>query len=36
LFLVRRRVAVGLLSAVLVFFGFYLSSVFPGSAWPIR
>jgi rhomboid protease GluP len=36
LFLVRRRVAVGLLSAVLVFFGFYLSSVFPGSALPIR
>ena len=36
LFLIRRRVAVGLLTAVLVFFGFYLSSVFPGSSWPVR
>jgi rhomboid protease GluP len=36
LFLIRRRLAVGLLSAVLVFFGFYLSSVFPGSSWPTR
>jgi hypothetical protein len=36
LFLIRRRLAVGLLTAVLVFFGFYLSSVFPGSSWPAR
>ena len=36
LFLVRRRIAVGLLSGVLIFFGFYLSSVFPGSSWPVR
>ena len=36
LFLFRRRVAVGLVTAVLVFFGFYLSSVFPASAWQVR
>ena len=36
LFLFRRRLAMGLLSGVLVFFGFYLSAVFPGSSWPVR
>jgi rhomboid protease GluP len=36
LFLFRRRVAVGLMTCVLVFFGFYLSSVFPGSSLPAR
>jgi len=36
LFLIRRRLAMVLLTAVLVFFGFYLSSVFPGSSWPVR
>jgi len=36
LFLLRRRLAVGLLTSVLVFFGFYLSSVFQGSSWPVR
>jgi rhomboid protease GluP len=33
LFLVRRRVAVGLMSGLLVFFGFYLTNVFPGSVF---
>jgi rhomboid protease GluP len=32
-FLLRRRVAVGLMTSVLVFFGFYLSVVFPPSAF---
>jgi len=36
LFLFRRRIAVGLMTCVLVFFGFYLSSVFPGSSLPTR
>jgi len=36
LFLFRRRLAVSLLSGVLVFFGFYLSSVFPASLWQSR
>jgi len=31
-FLLRRRIAVGLLTSVLVFFGFYLSAVFPRPA----
>ena len=31
LFLLRRRVAIGMVSAVLVFFGYYLS-----TAWPVR
>jgi len=31
LFLVRRRVATGLLTAVLVLFGVFLSHIFPGS-----
>jgi rhomboid protease GluP len=35
-FLFRRRVAVGLVTSVLVFFGFYLTSVFPGSTWPTK
>jgi len=36
LFLMRRRVAVGLLTSVLVFFGFYLSNAFPASLWQGR
>jgi rhomboid protease GluP len=36
LFLFRRRVAMCMMCAVLVFFGFYLSSVFPGSSGPVR
>ena len=36
LFFFRRRIAVGLMTCVLVFFGFYLSSVFPGSSLPTR
>ena len=36
LFLLRRRLAVVMLTSVLVFFGFYLSRVFPGAAWPVR
>jgi rhomboid protease GluP len=32
-FLFRRRVAVGLVTSVLVFFGVYLTSAFPGSIW---
>ena len=36
LFLARRRLAVGLMSAVLVFFGFYLSTVFPASAFQFQ
>ncbi|HEX4320091.1 MAG TPA: rhomboid family intramembrane serine protease [Acidobacteriaceae bacterium] len=32
-FLLRRRVAVGLMTGILVFFGFYLSVVFPPSAF---
>jgi rhomboid protease GluP len=36
LFLLRRRLAVGLVTGVLVFFGFYLSSVFPASSWTVR
>jgi rhomboid protease GluP len=36
LFLFRRRLAVGLVSALLVFFGFYLSAVFPGASGPVR
>jgi rhomboid protease GluP len=35
-FLFRRRMAVTLVSGVLVFFGFYLTSVFPGSTWPAK
>jgi len=34
LFQFRRRLAVGVLSGVLVLFGFYLSNVFPGPGWP--
>jgi rhomboid protease GluP len=33
MFLVRRRLAVGLLSGVLIFFGYYLSAVFPSSVF---
>jgi rhomboid protease GluP len=36
LFLVRRRIAVGLTTSILVFFGFYLTVVFPGSSWLTR
>ena len=36
LFLLRRRVATGLLSGVLVLFGFYLTSVFPASSFVQR
>jgi rhomboid protease GluP len=36
LFLFRRRLSVWLLSGVLVFFGFYLSAVFPGPSGPVR
>ena len=36
LFLFRRRLAAGMMTAVLIFFGFYLSSVFPRSSWPMR
>jgi rhomboid protease GluP len=36
LFQFRRRVAVGVLTGVLVLFGFYLSNVFPGPGWPAR
>jgi rhomboid protease GluP len=36
LFLFRRRIAVGLTTSVLVFFGFYLTVVFPSSAWLTR
>jgi rhomboid protease GluP len=36
LFLLRRRLAVGLLTGILVFFGYYLSSVFPASLWQVR
>lgn len=36
LFLLRRRLAVGMMTAVLVFFGFYLSSVFPRAVWITR
>lgn len=36
LFLLRRRLAIGMMTAVLVFFGFYLSSVFPKSVWITR
>jgi len=32
-FLFRRRIAVTLVTAVLVFFSFYLTSTFPGSTW---
>ena len=35
-FLFRRRVAVGLVTSVLVFFGVYLTSVFPGSTWTAK
>lgn len=35
-FLFRRRIAVGLVSSLLVFFGFYLTSVFPGSTWTAK
>ncbi len=35
-FLLRRRVATGLLSGVLVLFGYYLSTAFPASTWPLR
>jgi rhomboid protease GluP len=36
LFLFRRRLSVWLLSGLLVFFGFYLSAVFPGVSGPVR
>jgi len=36
LFLLRRRVAVGLVSGLLVFFGFYLTNVFPSSGFGNR
>jgi rhomboid protease GluP len=36
LFLFRRRIAVGLLSGVLVLFGYYLSAVFPVAGGPVR
>jgi rhomboid protease GluP len=36
LFLFRRRLSVWLLSGLLVFFGFYLSAVFPGIPGPAR
>jgi len=35
-FLFRRRIAVGLLTSVLIFFGFYLTSTFPGSTWTVK
>jgi rhomboid protease GluP len=35
-FFFRRRVAVGMMTAVLVFAGYYLSSVFPPSLWQGR
>jgi rhomboid protease GluP len=35
-FLFRRRIAVGLVTSALVFFGFYLTSVFPGSTWTAK
>jgi len=35
-FFFRRKLAVGLLTGVLVLFGFYLSSVFPSSGWMNR
>jgi rhomboid protease GluP len=35
-FLFRRRIAVGLVTSILVFFGFYLTSVFPGTTWPVK
>ena len=35
-FLFRRRVAVSLVTSVLVFFGVFLTSVFPGSTWPAK
>lgn len=36
LFLLRRRFAIGMMTAALVFFGFYLSSVFPRTIWITR
>jgi len=36
LFVFRRRIAVWMLSGVLVFFGFYLSAVFPGGPALLR
>jgi rhomboid protease GluP len=36
LFLLRRRLAVAMMTAILVFFGFYLSSVFPRAVWITR
>jgi rhomboid protease GluP len=36
LFLFRRRLAVWMVSGLLVFFGFYLSAVFPGVSGPGR
>ena len=36
LFLLRRRVAVGLMTGLLVFFGFYLTNVFPSSSFVNR
>ena len=35
-FVFRRRIAVGLVTSVLVFFGVYLTSVFPGSTWTAK
>jgi len=35
-FLFRRRIAVGLVTSVLVFFSFYLTSTFPGSTWNVK
>ncbi len=35
LFFLRRRIAVGVMTGVLVLFGFYLSTVFPGAPLPI-
>jgi rhomboid protease GluP len=36
LFFFRRRIAIGMMTSVLVFFAYYLSSVFPPSAWNVR
>jgi rhomboid protease GluP len=35
-FFFRRRIAVGMLTTILVFFGVYISAVFPGSSLPNR
>ena len=36
LFVLRRRIAVGMMTAVLVFFGVYLSNVFPASVFQFQ